>query len=119
MGMFQTRGSNERYGVLENAVQRTLAAAGTTQATGTLIGANVSVITGASGANGVTLRQIKGNNPYTGTVYSNAASNALLVYPPVGGNFNNGTTNAAFSCTAQIPYTFTCISRDGLSWIIK
>lgn len=118
MGMFQTRGSNERYGILETSVQRTIAAAGSSQTDATLIGANVTVVTGATGTNGVVLRATK-KNPYTSLVYSSAATNALLIYPPVGGNFNNGVVNTPFSATARTPYYLTCISGDGLSWIAK
>lgn len=105
MGMFQTTGSNERYGILEGSRQRTVAAAGSAQTDATLIGANVSLVTGATGANGVVLHKAS-KGPYTGMIYSSAATNALLVYPPTGGTINNGSVNAAFSLTARKPVTF-------------
>lgn len=116
MGMFQTRGSNERFGVIEGSVQRTVASAGSNQATAALIGANVSIVTGATGATGVVLRSAK-NTSYGGMIYSNAATNALLVYPPVGGTINNGTLNAALSVAARKPATFYSI--DNLNFIVN
>ncbi len=117
-GGLQTIGANERLGVLEIVRRKTVAAAGTSQTDAALIGANVTVVTGASSSNGVILRKTK-NNPYTVLVYSSAATNALKVYPPVGGNFNDGVVNTPLSATAQTPYYLSCISGDGLSWIYK
>lgn len=116
--MDQTRGSNERYGVLETSVQRTVAAAGSAQTDATLIGANVTIVTAASGTNGVILRKPKSaNNFYTGAVYSSAATNALLVYPPTGGTINNGTINAALSLPARKVGTF--MSVNGTDFVIN
>lgn len=116
MGMYQTIGSIERTGTIEAARQRTVAAAGSAQADAALIGANVSVVTGASGTNGVRLRPGKGLN-YAGVVYSSAATNALLVYPPVGGTINNGSTNAAISVAARKPAIFWSV--DNLNFVIN
>ena len=107
MGMFQTIGSNERYGVIEGARQRTVAAAGSGQSDAALIGANVSIVTGATGSNGVVLRKAKSN--YAGVIYSSAATNALLVYPPSGGTINGGSTDASVSLTAKKPAIFYAI----------
>lgn len=120
MGMFQTRGSNERYGVIESAIQRTVAATGSGQSDAALIGANVSNVTSASGTNGVVLRKGKGGNPYAGVVYSSAATNALLLYPPVGGAINGGTVNAALSIVARKPAIFWMIADGtGLNFIVN
>lgn len=116
MGMFQTRGSNERYGIIEGAAQRTVASAGSNQATAALIGANVTLVTGATGATGVVLRRAKGTS-YGGMIYSSAATNALLVYPPVGGTINNGTIDAAFSLPARKPVQFYSI--DNINFIFN
>lgn len=110
MGMFQTTGSNTRFGVLESSVQRTIAAAGAAQATATLLAPNVNIVTGATGANGVILPRAK-NTPYTAMVYSSAATNALLVYPPVGGTINNAGLNAALSLPARKPVILTSINN--------
>ena len=108
MGMFQTTGSNERYGIIEGSRQRTIAAAGSSQTDATLIGANVTIVSGASGTNGVILR--KGKNLYSGVIYPSAATNALLVYPPSGGTINGGSANASFSVTARKPAIFYFIT---------
>lgn len=118
MGIFQTRGSNERFGVIESSVQRTVAATGSAQTDAALIGANVSVVTGASGSNGVVLRKGKGT-PYAGVIYSSAATNALLVYPPVGGTINNGSLNAAVSVAARKPAIFWMVAGSGLDFIVN
>lgn len=115
MGMFQTVGSNLRYGVLEVARQRTVAAAGTGQTDATAVGGGgLNVVTGSSGTNGVRLP--KGKNPHTFWVYSSAATNAMLVYPPTGGTINNGTANAALSVAARKPVQFACLI-DGITWM--
>lgn len=105
MGMFQTTGSNERYGVIEGSRQKAAAAAGSGQSDATLIGANLTVVSGASGTNGVVLRKGK-KNTYAGVIYSSAATNALLVYPPSGGTINGGSANASVSVSARKPAIF-------------
>lgn len=102
MGMFQTTGSNERFGILEGSRQKTVAAAGSAQTDATLVGANINIVTGASGTNGVVLSRAK-TKGRASLVYSSAATNALLLYPPVGGTINGGTLNASLSVAAQKP----------------
>jgi hypothetical protein len=116
MGMFHTLGSNSRDGVLSAVRQGTRAAAGSSQATGASLPNVVSIITGATGTNGVTLPKAKMMGRVL-TIYSSAATNALLIWPPVGGSINNGTTDASFSATARTRYDFMCVSNDGLQWI--
>lgn len=118
MGMFQTRGSNERFGIIEASVQRTIAASGSSQTDAALIGANVTSVTGATGSNGVVLRKGKGI-PFAGIIYSSAATNALLVYPPVGGTINGGSANASFSVTARKPAIFWMLAGTGLDFVIN
>lgn len=111
MGMFQTTGSNERYGVIEGSRQKAAAAAGSGQSDATLIGANLTIVSGASGTNGVILRKGKGSNgTYAGVIYSSAATNALLVYPPTGGTINGGSANASVSVAARKPAVFYAIT---------
>ena len=110
MGMFQTVGSNERFGILEGARQKSVAAAGSSQTDAALIGANISIVSGATGSNGVVLRPVKGNTMYAAMVYSSAATNALLLYPPSGGTINGGTANASISITARKPAMIYSIS---------
>lgn len=108
MGMFQTVGSNERFGIVEGSRQRTVAAAGSAQTDATLIGANVTIVTGATGTNGVVLRKAK--SLYAGVVYPSAATNALLLYPPSGGTINGGSADASLSIVARKPAIFYAIT---------
>jgi hypothetical protein len=94
-------------------VPSTVAAAGTTQGTAALIGSSLVTVTGASGSNGVILPA--GMPGDTVTIYSSAATNALLVYPPVGAAINAAATNAAYSLTAQTSHQFKCFSAT--SWL--
>jgi len=118
MGRYLTDGTAESLGILALARQKTFAAAGSAQTDATLVGHPLNLVTGASGTNGVVLTKAKVPGR-TVEIYSSAATNALLVYPPVGGTINNGSTNASFSATARTPFIFTCTSADGLTWIAK
>lgn len=117
---FFTLGAAAREGVLSTARQGAVAAAGADQATATTLpqGTVVTTVTGASGANGVVLNKAKVQGRSL-VVYSSAATNALLIYPPVGGTINNGTANAAFSATARTPIYLISLGNDGLTWIAK
>lgn len=119
MGMFQTRGSNSRYGVLEASSQAVFPAAGTNQATGAQLRAPVNLVSGATGTNGVTIPKSKVPGRQL-VIYSSAATNALQVYPPVGGTVNNGAVNAVFAAAARTPYIFINVADGtGLNWIVK
>lgn len=118
MGMFQTRGSNARYGVLEANVQGNQVAAGANQATAASLTGVVTIVSGATGTNGVILPKAKVQGRSL-VIYSSAATNALLIYPPVGGTINNGALNASFSATARTPILLWSVGNDGLTWIAK
>jgi hypothetical protein len=110
MGMFQTTGSNERFGVLEGSRQRSVAATGSSQTDAANVGRNVNLVTGADGTKGVILSPAKiVGQSYL--VYSSAATNALPVYPPSGGTINSGTANASLSVTARKPVYFIATSK--------
>jgi hypothetical protein len=72
-----------------------LVATGSTQATALLLPADVNVFTTVAASTGAIL----GANPSPGDeiVVANLGANALLVYPPLGGNIQGGSTNAGFS----------------------
>lgn len=73
--------------------------AGTTQATAAvLISDHVHVPSVASGS-GVILNPANGGEMFS--VGNGDASNALLVYPPVGASFNGAAANASLSLPAQ------------------
>jgi len=102
----------------------TIAAAGTTQATGTAIGNDKPfvLVSNNTVANGVVLpaAQYRGQEI---VVYPQVASLALRVYPPVGGSINNGTANAAIFATPRQGTRFICVDTGvaqgglGLNWI--
>jgi len=94
---------------------QTLAAAGTNQATGGVIRSSKVTVTGATGSNAVVLPAAELGDSVL--VYSSAATNALLVFPPVGGNINAAAANASFSATAQTPFYFTKVSAT--QWLAK
>jgi hypothetical protein len=90
----------------------TVAAAGSAQSSAAVLPLTPSVlITSASGTNGVILPRI---GKIEMNLFSNAATNAVLVYPPVGGTINGGTSNASVSLAARTYGSFS--SLDGLNW---
>lgn len=92
----------------------TVAAAGTNQGTAASLANCSNVVTGASGANGVILPTPKAAGQRV-SVYSSAATNALLVYPPSGGTINDGTQDAALSVTARTLKIFEATSTTNWS----
>jgi hypothetical protein len=96
----------------------TIAAAGTTQATGTAIGNEQPfvLINNNTAANGVVLPVAA----YIGqeiTVFPQLVTNAPLVYPPVGGTVNNGTANAGVATPARKAVKYIAVDRTGLNWV--
>lgn len=79
--------------------QDNVTAAGTTQATATAIYGDTVVVTTAAASTGVVFT---GPPFYTGDdcIVCNLGANALLVYPPVGGQINALAVNAGFSIGA-------------------
>ena len=96
----------------------TIAAAGTTQATGTAIGNEQPfvLISNNTATNGVVLPVAA----YIGqeiSIFPQLVTAAPLVYPPVGGTVNNGTVNAGVATPARKVAKFICIDRAGLNWV--
>lgn len=89
----------------------TVAAAGTTQATATALVDAINVISNNTATNGVMLPV-----PTAGQriiVYPALATNAPLVYPPVGGSINNGTVNAGVANTARKAVEYIAVDTVG------
>ncbi|CAM6005676.1 unnamed protein product [Sphagnum balticum] len=87
----------------------TIAAAGTTLATGTTVPYHATLVTGASGTNGVTLPTMNIGETYN--VGNANASNALLVYPSASTiKIQAGAAGAAYSVAASAGISFTLIS---------
>lgn len=96
----------------------TVAAAGTTQATATVLSNEVPLvlISNNTAANGVQLPVAA----YVGQeiiIFPQLITNAPLVYPPLGGTINNGTVNAGAATPARKAARFLCIDRTGLNWV--
>lgn len=89
----------------------TYAAAGTTQGTATTIGSGLSIVTGASGSNGVVLSGQVGDSV---EIFNNSAS-TLLVYPDSGAAIavpgtGLGSANAAYSQTTYSVVWYTKVT---------
>lgn len=94
----------------------TVAAAGTTQATGTVLSAPFNLISNNTASNGVVLPVASGIKQ-TFTIYPQLATNAPKVYPPVGGTINSGTVNASVASTAQKAIDYIAVDSTGLNYI--
>lgn len=112
MGMFQTVGSNARFGVLDASNIKTIAGAGSAITDAAQITSAVAVVTGANGTVGVRLP--KPNKPMQVAVYNSVATNGLLVYPHSGGDINDGTPSAAITIEGKTLATFIAI--DDTTW---
>jgi hypothetical protein len=96
----------------------TIAAAGTTQATGAQIGNEQPfvLISNNTATNGTVLPTAA----YIGqeiAIYPQLVTNAPLTYPPVGGTINSGTVNAGVATTARKVTKFIAIDRTGLNYV--
>lgn len=99
-------------GSIANVNIQTVAAAGTTQATATLIAAQITVISNNTAANGMILPVPLA----AGQVFEllpSLATNAPKIYPPVGGTINFGTANASVAITAQKMARFVALDLVG------
>lgn len=92
-------------------LQDNITAAGTTQADAYALSSVYSIVTTAAAGTGVRLMTPE---PSAEVFVRNLGANTLNVYPPVGGNFNGGTTNAAVTIAAGTFQWF--IGRNGTSW---
>jgi len=97
--------------LISGDVATSLTASTTTQATATAITADVSVFTTVASTGAVIL-------PSGGAadilIMNNQATNALIVFPPIGGTINGGSANASYS---QAVSKCACyVTADGLNW---
>lgn len=83
----------------------------TTQATATAITADVTVFTTVASTGAVIL-------PSGGAadilIMNGQATNALVVFPPIGGTINGGSANASYS--QAVSKCARYVSADGLAW---
>jgi hypothetical protein len=89
----------------------TIAATGTTQATAAPIVNDVTTITNNTAANGVILPVPSAGQRFF--IIPALATNAPLVYPPVGGSINFGTANAGVAITARKMAEFVALDSVG------
>jgi len=89
---------------------------GSSQATGEVLTARTNVIsTCANAGDAVTLPANCGKGAQI-FVRNNGAASAD-VFPPSGGAFNGGSTDAAFAVANGKSGWFECVSANGLTWI--
>jgi hypothetical protein len=83
----------------------------TTQATATAITADITVFTTVASTGAVIL-------PAGGAadilIMNGQATNALIVFPPIGGTINGGSANASYS--QAVSKCARYVSADGLAW---
>jgi hypothetical protein len=89
-----------------------LAAAGTTQATGTLVTAGISMFTTVATGGAATLMN---EGAARKVIFNGDAADALSVFPPVGGTINGAAANAAFSVPFGKGAMF--ITSNGVTWV--
>lgn len=100
---------------ITGTVANNISAAGSTQATATALSLDdLQVVTTVAASQGVILPSILSAGDKI-VVANYDASDALSLYPPVGGKINNGTLNAAVSITAGKNAVCTCI--DSLNFV--
>lgn len=89
-----------------------LTATGSTQTDALQLNSTYSIVTTAATGTGV---RLPAGEPSSEILIKNLGANTLNVYPPVGGNFNGGTTNAAITVAAGAAQWI--IGRSALVWI--
>lgn len=88
-----------------------LTASATTQATATAITSDISVFTTVAASGAARLSGTDGASDVV--VFNNQATNALIVFCPVGGTMN-GTSNGSVS--VPVNKTARFVTADGLAW---
>jgi hypothetical protein len=95
-----------------------VAAAGSTQATGTVVTASVSIVTAADGTKGVTLPAV---GPGESVILFNNSGSTCKVYPPSGAAITVvgtglGTADAAHSLLTYKTGTYVC--QSATQWFV-
>lgn len=115
-GELQSQFSAAQCSGISGSVALTVAAAGATQATATLLAAVNNLVTSATAvtACGVILPASK--EPFDQcNVASNVSNVNIYIYPPVGGNLNGQATNAPCIMASNAVVTF--FSLGGNNWL--
>jgi hypothetical protein len=97
--------------LISGDVVTALTASTTTQSTATAITADISVFTTVASTGAVIL-------PTGGAadilIMNGQATNALIVFPPIGGTINNGSANASYS--QAVSKCARYVTADGVAW---
>jgi len=88
---------------VQGTVANSLTAAGSTQATALLLGADINNVTTVAASTGVIAPAM---NPGDDIIVRNGGANALLLYPPVGASINGLGVNAGYSIATATPLCF-------------
>lgn len=88
---------------------------GTAQTGATPLVGNVNILTTAGGATAFVLSTVWAIGDQV--TVSNPASTTALIYPPVGGNFNGGSTDASISVAQNANVVMTRLTST--NWISK
>lgn len=89
-----------------------VAALGSTQGDAAPLTARFNIISAADGTKGVIAPDLPIGSSVS--VYNTHATNGLKVYPPTGGDINDGTTNAAVTIEGKTSLTLTRL--DATTW---
>jgi len=91
-------------------VQGSLTAAGTTQGTAFSQSADVMQFTTVGSGTGVILNPMNAGD--SAVIQNDTATNALLIYPPVGGQINALGTNAGYSLATTATANVYCVNAN-------
>lgn len=94
---------------LSGGANNSVASAGNSQGTGTLLANAVQAVTGADGTKGVTLPAITLADNKWYFIYNQSAS-GLKVYPPTGASINSGAANAAITMSGTTSALIVAVS---------
>jgi hypothetical protein len=111
VGLLIDNPANLPDGTVQTPFINTIGAAGTNQATAAAIPGEVTVVSGASGTNGVILPVPTQGQRFE--IISSAATNALLVFPPLGGTINYAAVNASLSVAARKKVMLIALDNTG------
>jgi len=99
---------------IQGTVANNLTATGSTQGGALALPADICKVTSTPSGTGVILPACNAGDD--GIVFNGDGTNALLLYPPVGGKINALSTNAGYSIAAATPRcVWNCI--DPLTYI--
>lgn len=96
-----------------SSVATAISAAGTTQATATAISADMNLVSTVGASSGVQIYNgVIGDSLF---IFNDAGANALNVYPPTSGKFNNIATNSPIVLAANT--LLWCIKVTSTRWL--